>query len=602
MPRGQQPTRQALLVSRRGKFFVGEPLFERGPQVPLTRGRVRVGEGRIALCRVDARGAQPIVELGRADVARDVVAALIADRGLRPTFPNRLEQEAGEAIARAGTDPGAREDLVAEPTFTVDPKSARDFDDAVSARREGDGFRLWIHIADVAAHVRPDSGLDRMALERANSTYAPGAVVPMLPRALSDDACSLNPGVERLAVTAEIELAADGEARGARFYRSRIRSDARLDYEQLDRVFAGAERAPEPAAEAIATARAAAAAIAGSPRAQGGLTVTGSEPEFTFDDAGNPLDAHAVEQTESHRLIERLMILTNEQVARLLERKGVPALYRIHEQPDPPRVEALIAQLASLDLPTPPLPEAMSPREAGALAARASELVAAEAKRRGHGAASWSGLVLRAMQQARYSDENRGHAGLGSPAYAHFTSPIRRYPDLVVHRALLAVVGAGEQAPDRHEVASAATHCSERERESMRIERDGDDVCLAFLLERELFDDGPGKRFEGEVSGVIGAGAFVRFAGERADVYEGFLPARRIAGDRYELNEEGTALVGLRSGKRIGFGQPVEVGVDSIEAPRGRVDLVPASKRDEQSRGRGRGQRRRGSRAGAKPR
>ena len=188
MARARQPVRQALLVSRRGKFFVGEPLFERGPQIPLSRGRVRVGEGRIALCRVDGRGAQPIVELGRADVARDVVAALIADRGLRPTFPNRLEEEARAAISQVEADPGAREDLVAEPTFTVDPKTARDFDDAVSARREGDGFRLWIHIADVAAHVRPGSGLDGMALERANSTYAPGAVVPMLPRALSDEA------------------------------------------------------------------------------------------------------------------------------------------------------------------------------------------------------------------------------------------------------------------------------------------------------------------------------------------------------------------------------------------------------------------------------
>ena len=204
-PDGRSPSsrgrsdRIVLEIARRGRALVGSPLFFRGEQMPLARGRVRVAEGSIALCRVDSRGAQPIVELGRADRARDVVAALLAERGLRPTFPRRLEAEASDAAARVRNDPGPRTDLTAEPTFTVDPTTARDFDDAVSARREDDGFRLWVHIADVAAHVLPESGLDREARERANSTYAPGIVSPMLPRALSDEACSLVPGVERFA-------------------------------------------------------------------------------------------------------------------------------------------------------------------------------------------------------------------------------------------------------------------------------------------------------------------------------------------------------------------------------------------------------------------
>lgn len=581
---GSRP--RVLVASKRGRFMVGEPLFDRGWQLNLSRGRVRVAPGGIALCRVDRRGAQPIVDLGRADNARDVVGALLADRGLRPTFRDRHEDEARRTVERLAADPGARRDLTAEPTFTVDPASARDFDDAVSARRvDGGGFHLWIHIADVSAHVKPESGLDREALERANSTYAPGLVSPMLPQSLSGDACSLVPGVERLAVTAEIELADSGEVRSASFYRSTIRSDERLDYDRLDRIFAGRERPPEHVAAAIEASRAAAAALAS--QRKDGLTVSGDEPEFTFADDGSVAAAHAVRQTEAHRLIERLMILTNEQVARLLENKSVPALYRVHEQPDPARVRVLIDQLAALDVPTPAIGELAGPSEAGEVAIEASRLVAAEAARRGHGAASLSSLVLRAMKPARYSAENLGHAGLGSSAYAHFTSPIRRYPDLIAHRALLSAVDGGEERPSVAEVEGAALHCSDRERDSMKIERSGDDVCAAFLLERELFERGREAHFDGEVSGVIGAGAFVRFRGELADVYEGFYPARRMPGERYEVNETESALIGLRTGTRVGIGDAVEVKVDSVEAPRGRVDLTGVEQAPPREKGSG---------------
>jgi ribonuclease R len=215
-----EPSQSVLVAAKRGRELVGEPLFSRGEQQPLARGRVKVEEGQMVLCRTDRRGAQPVAALGRADRARDVVAALLSERGLRPSFAKRLERESRDSTERLAKDAGPRRDLISEPTFTVDPASARDFDDAVSARREGDGFRLWIHIADVAAHVQPESGLDREARERANSTYAPGIVSPMLPRALSNEACSLNPGVERLAVTSEIELGPQAQVRSASFYRS----------------------------------------------------------------------------------------------------------------------------------------------------------------------------------------------------------------------------------------------------------------------------------------------------------------------------------------------------------------------------------------------
>ena len=507
--------------------------------------------------------------------AREAVEALLDEELGRRGFRARLETEAGEAASAAESRSGPRRDLVELPTFTVDPATARDFDDAVSARREGDSIRLWIHIADVAAHVPPGSPLDREARGRANSTYVPGTVEPMLPHALSSEACSLAPDVERLAVTAEIELGPGGEPGQASFYRSRIRSDARLDYDRLDLIFSGKTAAPEPVAEPLAVAREAAAAL-GERRGTTSLDVESFEPEFRFDRDGNPIGAHGVAQTESHRLIERLMILTNEGVARLLERKRVPAIYRVHAQPDPQRVERLVAQLHDLEVPTPALRGTPAPQQAGEIAAEASRLVRREAARRGHGRDAYTSLVLRSLKQALYSERNSGHAGLGSDAYCHFTSPIRRYPDLIAHRALLATLGEGERAPSAAEVREAAWQCSEQERESMRIERKADDVCAAFLLERELRERGAEAKFEGEVSGLIRAGAFVGFGGELGDVYEGFLPARRIGGsERFELNETETALVGEGSGRKLRLGDPVSVHVSGVEAARGRTDLEP---------------------------
>ncbi len=521
--------------------------------------------------------------------ARDAVEAFLREELGGRGFRAALEVEAGRAAEVAESRGGPRRDLTELPTFTVDPATARDFDDAVSARREGEAIRLWIHIADVAAHVPPGSPLDLEARRRGNSTYAPGAVEPMLPHALSEEACSLAPGVERLAVTAEIELGGGGEPAGAAFYRSRIRSDARLDYDQLDTIFAGAAEASQAVVEPLAVARDAAAAL-GERRGATSLDVESFEPEFRFDSKGAVVAARRVAQTEAHRLIERLMILANEQVAVLLERKRVPAIYRVHARPDPARIERLIEQLHALEIPTPPLRGAPAPSEAAGLAAEASRLVAREAARRGHGRSAYTTLVLRSLEQAQYSERNSGHAGLGSAAYCHFTSPIRRYPDLVVHRALLATLGEGEPAPSAAEAREAARQCSERERESMRIERRADDICAAFLLERELRERGAPVRpasgphlgrdaspvFEGEVSGLIRAGAFVDFGGELGDVYEGFLPARRLGGaERFELNRSETALVGQDSKRKLRLGDPISVRVSSVEAARGRADLEP---------------------------
>ncbi|HEV2859240.1 MAG TPA: RNB domain-containing ribonuclease [Solirubrobacterales bacterium] len=512
--------------------------------------------------------------------ARETVEELLREelgyRGFRPT----IEGEAREAAKWAERESGPRRDLTALATFTVDPATARDFDDAISAQREGSGARVWIHIADVAAHVKPGSLLDQEARRRANSTYVPGAVEPMLPHALSSEACSLAPGVERLAVTTEVELGPGMEPRRARFYRSRIRSDTRLNYDQLDEIFAGRRQPPAEVAEPLAAAREVAAGL-GEHRGATSLDVESSEPEFEFDTDGNVVRAHGVTQTEAHRLIERLMILNNEQVAQLLERERVPAIYRVHAQPDAARIERLLEQLAALGVPTPPLRRGLAPSEAGQVAAEASRLARQEAGRRGHGREAYTSLVLRSLKQASYSERNAGHAGLGSAAYCHFTSPIRRYPDLVCHRALLALLGEGEEAPTLAQARDAAAEASARERESAQIERQADDVCAAYLLERELGERGLDAVFEGEVSGVIRSAAFVAFRGELGDVYEGMLPARRLPGEYYKLDEAEVALVGRESGKRVRLGDPISVRVAGVDAARGRAELDLAAEESE---------------------
>ncbi|MEN3279691.1 MAG: ribonuclease [Solirubrobacteraceae bacterium] len=557
---------RVVLLEQRGRFLVGEPFFGRGRRVTVERSR-DARPGRLALLRPDQRGKRLQIErvLGRPDVARDVIEAHMLDRGLRRSFPPGVERGAKDSRP----PDVARRDLTTLPTFTIDPVTARDFDDAISCEALGDEhWRVWVHIADVSAYVHPGNAVDREAYRRATSVYVPGAVEPMLPEALSNDACSLRPGVDRLAVTVEIELRGAERAKTA-FYRSTIRSDERLDYDRVDRIFAGAEPAEEPWATPLKAARAAAAALQARRERRGALAIESVEPEFAFDRRGHLIEAVPTVQTESHRLIEHLMIAANEAVATLLSEREIPALYRVHERPQPDAVRRLIDQLASLDVATPPLPDQFSPSEAAEIVGQCSVLVDQHVRRTGHGRIALTSLVLRALKQAHYSPQNVGHAGLQSPRYCHFTSPIRRYPDLICHRALLSAVGGGEDAPRAATLEEAGEWTSARERDAMLVERDADDVARCFLLERDLYEGGWDTVYDGEITGLIGAGAFVTFGAG----FQGMLPVRRLRGDWWELNEQGTVLVGTRTGGAIRLGDAVTVAVRGVDAPRGRVDL-----------------------------
>jgi ribonuclease R len=429
-----------------------------------------------------------------------------------------------------------------------------------------------VHIADVSAYVPAGSPLDRDAAERALSVYVPGSVEPMLPEELSAGLCSLKPHQERRCVTVEIPFDAGLEPGEARFYRSTIRSRERLTYGHAQAILAGEERAVDELAEPLRLAREVAEALRARRYARGALSIEAGEIAFAFDGEGGVERAWIEEEPLAHMLVEELMIAANEAVAGFLAGRGREALYRVHERPDPQSVELLLAKLAALEVPTPPTPEHLTPAEAARLAARTSVAVARYTGESERGREAFPALVLRALKQARYDPRNLGHSGLASRAYCHFTSPIRRYPDLVCHRALLRELDVLETGlPD--DLPELAEEASVREREAAQVEYRADELCLAWLLERRLFEEGWDAAFEGEIVGAIGSGVFVRFDG----VFEGYLPARRLPGDYFELDPLGTALVGRRTGAGYRLGDPVRVRVEEVRRWEGKVELSLAN-------------------------
>jgi ribonuclease R len=561
----------ACTVERRGRFLVAAPFFDDGQQLALgRRSGQAVQAGELVVVEQSGGSARVVERLGSPDDVGHVLRALLLERGLARTWPDDALREA-RAVSRASEPGGRRHDLLALEAITIDPLTARDFDDAISIEPDGDGVRAWVHIADVASYVKPGGALDAEAQWRTCSVYVPGSVEPMLPLALSADACSLRPGEVRRVVSLELRIGADGKPGAARAHRALIRSRARLSYDEAHEILAG--RQHHPNGDLLARADALARELRARRHARGAFSLTSRELSFEVAD-GRVVDAHWDEEPGAHALVEELMLLANEAVGGLLARARRPALYRVHEHPKHEALLALAERLQALGLPVAPLPERANGPEASLAVARQSELLAPIVRQRPATREAFGALLLRTLQLARYDPANTGHAALASPAYVHFTSPIRRYPDIVVHRALCALASLGEEAPKARDLPELALHCSRREREAADAERRADAICLAFLLQDRLRREGWQQTFDGVVTGLIGAGLFMRFG----DTFEGFLPARRLdARERFDVDEHGVALVGRASGRRIQLGDELSCVVTAVDPPRGRatLDIVP---------------------------
>jgi ribonuclease R len=550
---GLQQDLVVVEVARRGKLVVGEPYFTPGTPIGLDRKSLgAAGPGDLVVARRGRGRAKVVDVLGPSNRIENVLEGLLVERGARQEF---------EPYSPPSPTPEGRTDLRELPTVTIDPETAKDFDDALSL----DGETAYVHIADVSAFVPAGSPLDHGAARRGFSTYVPGLVAPMLPHELADDLCSLRPHLDRFAVT--VELPPNGAE--PLFYRSVIRSDARLSYPQAQRIVDGEEDFAH--AELVRRLDATAQEIRRGRFARGALRIESPEIAFAFDGRGGVERAWREAEPQAHALVEEFMILANEAVARLLASRNRDALYRVHERPDPQAITLLLAKLDELQVPTPPAPdeERMTPADAAQLAAAIADRVTAYVRQSGRGREAFPALVLRSLKQARYDARNLGHSGLASAAYCHFTSPIRRYPDLVCHRALLRELGAGDDAVPA-ELEELAQHLSEREREAALVEYQADEICLAWLLDQALFERGWEEPWEGEIIGVIGSGIFIRFG----DVFEGFLPARRLPGDWFEPTPLGTAVVGRRGGATYRLGDSIEVTVERIERAEGKVELA----------------------------
>ncbi len=569
-PQGRTSSIAGVIV-RRGKSLEVEPLFQPGPALPVERAPVKPQPGDLVLFTFSyGFKARIISTLGKSHVLADVMDALLADHLVQRGFSPKVLSEAGSASGLHERVDSYRSDLRRLFTFTVDPVMAQDFDDALSFERTPEGTTLvYVHIADVSYFVMEETALDREALRRGNSVYVATGVEPMLPPVLSSWVCSLLPDEDRKTVTVEMEVDDGGRVLQTRFYRSLIRSDRRLDYEQLERMFRGSEAIDDELTPPLEWGRALSQRLRDLRYERGSLRIESAEPEFEWDENGQVVSADPSEELESHWFIEVFMVLANEQVASFLEREHVPTVYRVHDLPDPFRVDHLLDILTSLGLPTPVFdPMQATPQDVRRVTRETAEWVDRYTPP-GRGKVALVQQVLRAQARAVYQTSNIGHFGLASEAYCHFTSPIRRYPDILVHRGLLAQLGLGP-SPVTSILPDWAEHCSRTEREAAKVELKADDIVLAHLLKRRLDEEGWLESvFEGQIVGLTRRGMFVLF--ER--LFQGYLSIDELPRDNYRLNELDTAIEGKRSGRAYKIADLLRVRVTAVDAARGRVDL-----------------------------
>ncbi|MDM7459414.1 MAG: ribonuclease R [Paracoccus sp. (in: a-proteobacteria)] len=488
--------------------------------------------------------ARIVERLGDASAPRAVSLIAIHQHGIPDEFPAAVLSEAERATPATAA---GREDLRDLPLVTIDPSDARDHDDAIAACIEDDGgATIWVAIADVAHYVRPGSALDREAWKRGNSTYFPDRVVPMLPEALSADLCSLHEGVDRAVIAVRMRLDANGNKVSHKFHRGIMRSRASLSYEQAQ---AGADGNPDdqtaPLLDSVIRPLWHAFGLLGRARARRQpLDLDLPERRIELSADGKVRSVSFRERRDAHKLIEEFMVLANVAASEELARRGRPLLFRVHEEPSLDKIEALreVAQASGFTL-------------AKGQVLMTSHLNRLLAQAEG---TDFDELInistLRSMTQAYYHPENFGHFGLALKSYAHFTSPIRRYADLVVHRALISAHGWGTDGLDEHQIErlpETAKHISETERRSMAAERDTTDRYLAAWLSERV-----GSEMTGRINGVQKFGAFVRLDESGAD---GLLPIRAIGQEFFHYDPATQTLLGSDTGLEIGIGQRVTV-------------------------------------------
>ena len=463
---------------------------------------------------------------------------------------------------------GARDDLRPIPLVTIDGADARDFDDAVWAERDPENEAGWhaiVAIADVAWYVRPEDALDRAAEARGNSVYFPDRVVPMLPEALSNELCSLKPGVERACMAVHLWFDDQGHVHRHRFVRGLMRSVARLTYEEVQRAIDAqpSDQAAPLVEPLLRPLYGAFAALDRAWRRRGALDLDLPERRIQLDQDGKVARIEPRQRLDSHRLIEEFMVAANVAAAETLERLHRPCLYRIHDAPDPVKLAALSEFLAEIGLPGVRLAkgQVVRPRHFNDILRKVAGTTYA---------ALVPQLVLRSQAQAVYSPTNIGHFGLAQRHYAHFTSPIRRYADLVVHRALIAALklGSTEEATAGKDLVALGEHVSMTERRAAAAERNAADRYMAAYLA-----DRVGARFPGRINGVTRAGLFVTLADSGAD---GLVPIRSLPEDYYDHDEARHRLVGRRTRRVFTLGETVTVQLAEANTVTGslRFDLA----------------------------
>ena len=494
-------------------------------------------------------GARVKERLGSLAGERAISLIAIHAHSIPHVFPTAALEEA-EAATPASV--AAREDWRDLPLVTIDPADAKDHDDAVHATHDADpknpgGFIITVAIADVAHYVHPGSELDREAMLRGNSVYFPDRVVPMLPERISNDLCSLGPGKDRAALGIRMVVGADGGKRSHSFHRVLMRSVARLNYVQAQAAIDGwpDETTGPLLGSALEPLYAAYRALKRARDERAPLDLDLPERKIVLT-AHNTVDRVVTpERLDAHRLIEEFMILANVAAAETLERGRVPLIYRVHDEPDPQRVNALREFLQSLDISFP---------KGGALRAAQFNRVLQRVKGRDVEKLV-NEVVLRTQAQAEYAAQNYGHFGLNLRRYAHFTSPIRRYADLVVHRGLIRALKLGDGAlPETHDLAALAeigAQISAAERRAMKAERETFDRLLAHFLADRI-----GATFEGHISGATRAGLFVKLDETGAD---GFIPARTLGAEYFRYHEDRHALIGDHTGETHRLGDRVTV-------------------------------------------